>query len=89
MIFVCNFFNLLHDDPNNYHSITLLSCLRKLFTACLDSRIFKYMFNDTNIGCEQAGFRTEFHHIFTLHTIIENYKSKKVWKYCTFIDYSK
>ena len=80
------------DDPNNYRGITLLSCLGKLFTACLNSRISRYMYNDAKIGYEQAGFRPEFStmdHIFTLHAIIEYYKSKKGRLYSAFIDYSK
>ena len=50
------------------------------------------MYDDAKIGCEQAGFRPEFStidHIFTLHAIIEYYKSKKGRVYCAFIDYSK
>ena len=80
------------EDPNNYRGITLLSCLGKLFTACINSRISQFMYDDVKIGYEQAGFRPEFStidHIFTLHTIIEYYKSKKGRVYCAFIDYSK
>ena len=80
------------EDPNNYRGITLLSCLGKLFTACINSRIAQYMYDDAKIGYEQAGFRPEFStidHIFTLHAIIEYYKSKKGRVYCAFIDYSK
>ena len=31
------------DDPDNYRGITLLSCLGKLFTACLNNRISEYV----------------------------------------------
>ena len=50
------------------------------------------MYNDAKIGYEQVGFRPKFStmdHIFTLHAIIEYYKSKKGRLYCAFIDYSK
>ena len=80
------------DDPNNYRGITLLSCLGKLFTACINSRIARFMYDNAKIGYKQAGFRPEFStmdHIFTLHAIIEYYKSKKGRVYCAFIDYSK
>ena len=79
-------------DPNNYRGITLLSCLGKLFTSCLNSRITKYFYDNEKIGYEQAGFRPEFStldHIFTLHTVIEYYKCKSKRIYCAFVDYSK
>ena len=44
------------------------------------------------VGYEQAGFRPEFStidHIFTLHAIIEYYKSKNSRVYCAFVDYRK
>ena len=80
------------DDPNNFRGITLLSCFGKLFTACLNTRIANFLFKYDKIGAEQAGFRPGFSvldHIFTLHSIIEFYKSKKQWLYCAFVDYSK
>ena len=80
------------NDPNNYRGITLLSCLGKLFTACLSSRISEYMYDDNKMGLEQAGFRPDFStmdHVFTLHCIIEYYKNKNGRVYCAFVDYSK
>ena len=44
-------------DPNNYRGITLLSCLRKLFTAVLNERLTSYLEDNNMIGDEQAGFR--------------------------------
>ena len=79
-------------DPNNYRGITLLSCLGKLFTSCLNSRISHFLFSNGKIGYEQAGFRPEFStldHIFSLHAIIEYYKCKNRRVYCAFVDYSK
>ena len=78
--------------PNNFRDIILLSCLGKLFTACLNSRISHFLFNNEIIGYEQAGFRPGFStldHIFTLHTIIEYYKCKNRRVNCAFVDYSK
>ena len=80
------------NDPDNYRGITLLSCLGKLFTACLNSRISNYLYSNDLIGNEQAGFRPEFStldHIFALHSIIDYYKNKKGRVYCAFVDYSK
>ena len=80
------------EDPNNYRGITLLSCLGKLFTACLNNRIEAFSTKYEKLGLEQAGFRPGFStldHIFTLHAIIDFYKNKKERAYCAFIDYSK
>ena len=79
-------------DPDNYRGITLLSCLGKLFTACISDRISKFMDVNYKLGPEQAGFREGFSttdHIFTLYSIIEFYTNKKGRVYCAFVDYSK
>ena len=80
-------------DPDNYRGITLLSCLGKLFTACLSARISNFMYDTNKMGVEQAGFRPGYStmdHIFTLHCIIEQYKKKKNGRvYVAFVDYSK
>ena len=47
------------DDPDNHKGITLLSCLGKLFTACLSHRISNYMCKDEKLGFEQAGLRPD------------------------------
>ena len=45
------------DDPDNFRGITVLSCLGKLFTSVLNSRINTFLENNNLIGNEQAGFR--------------------------------
>ena len=78
-------------DPDNYRGITLLSCLGKLFTACLNQRISEYI-HSNQLGLEQAGFRKGFStmdHVFTLHSIINYYQNKNGRVYCAFIDYRK
>ena len=80
------------ENPDNYRGITLLSCMGKLFTACLNARIANHVYKDSKMGYEQAGFRPEFStmdHVFTFHVIIDYYKSKTRRVYCAFIDYSK
>ena len=80
------------NDPDNYRGITLLSCLGKLFTACISDRISKFMDINYKLGPEQAGFREAFSitdHIFTLYSIIEFYTNRKGRVYCAFVDYSK
>jgi len=79
-------------DPNSYRGITILSCLGKLFTSILSTRINDYT-NDANIlGLEQAGFRknhSTIDHIFMLNSLIEIYLQKRKRLYCAFIDYEK
>ena len=80
------------DDPDNYRGITLLSCIGKLFTACLNERLSSYLESAGIMGEEQAGFREGYStldHIFVLHSLIEQYLFKHKRIYCAFIDYKK
>ena len=57
------------NDVNNYRGITLLSCLGKLFTSVINSRLYTYLTNEGLLGNEQAGFRPKHStlvHIFAL-----------------------
>ena len=79
-------------DPNNYRGITLLSCLGKLFTCCVNTRLGCYLNDKGIIGEEQAGFRegySTYDHIFVLNELINIYLQKKKRLYCCFIDYQK
>ena len=79
-------------DPNNYRPITLLSCMGKLFTAVLNSRLTTYLEENNLLDENQAGFRKNYStvdHIFTLHCIIELLRFQKKKLFCTFIDFSK
>ena len=80
------------NDPDNYRGITLLSCIGKLFTSCLNHRLCSYIECQQIIGNEQAGFRSghsTIDHIFALHTLIDLYLNKKKRLYCALIDYKK
>ena len=60
------------NNPDNYRGITSLSCIGKLFTAVINSRLTKHLDAVDCIGEEQAGFREDYStidHIFTLHAI--------------------
>ena len=79
-------------DPNNYRGITLLSCLGKLFTMCINVRLNKYVSDRGIIGEEQAAFREEYStmdHVFVLNELLNIYLHKKKRFYCCFIDYQK
>ena len=79
-------------DPNNYRGITLLSCLGKHFTSCINVRLGKYFDAWSIIGEEQAAFREGYgtmDHVFVFNEIINLYLSKKKRLYACFIDYEK
>ena len=80
------------NDPDNFRGITLLSCLGKLFTMTINSRLNSYLEENHLLGEEQSGFREGYStldHIFSLHCIIELALSQKKRVYCAFIDYRK
>ena len=77
-------------DPSNYRGITSLSCLGKLFTSCINTRLTSYSKSCDIIGNEQAGFKQGFSttdHIFSLKTLIV--MLYLLYLYCCFVDYSK
>ena len=79
-------------DPNNYRGITLLSCLGKLFSLCINVRLTKFASDRHIIGEEQAAFREGYStmdHAFVLNELINIYLHKKKRLYCCFIDYQK
>ena len=80
------------NDANNYRGITLLSCLGKLFTSIINSRLYDYVTKENILGNEQVGFRPQYStldHIFALHVISHFYISQGKKLFCAFIDYSK
>ena len=81
------------NDTNNYRGITLLSCLGKLFTSILNSRLLKWDSENNAITDAQFGFKQGFSTvdaIFVLQSIINRNLSKKGGRlYCCFIDYKK
>ena len=81
-----------HFDPNNYRGITLLSCLGKLFTLCLNARLTKFARDRHIIGEEQTAFREGYctmDNAFVLNELINLYLHKNKRLYCCFIDYQK
>ena len=63
-----------HNDVNNYHGITILSCLGKLFMPVINCRLTKYVESLGTIGPEQAKFRNGYsamHHVFTFKIFLD------------------
>ena len=80
------------NDPKNYRGISLISCMCKLFTSILNSRLILWSDNNDVITDAQFGFRSKHSTvdaIFALHTIISKHLSNKSRLYCCFIDYKQ
>ena len=80
------------NNVNNYRGITLLSCVGKLFTSLLNSRIYDFLSVNKLLGEEQAGFRKHYStmdHIFALHVFSHFYITHKRKLFCAFIDFKK
>ena len=77
----------------HHREIIILSCLGKLFTICINTRLTSYYCKSFEIiGNEQAGFRQGFsttNHIFFLKTLIDLYLFRKKRLYCCFMDYNR
>jgi hypothetical protein len=83
-----SFLVLLHKkgdkfDPGNYRDISISSNLGKLFNKVIYKRLLTFMNNKNLISKNQIG------HIFTLTTIIDEYKQKSKKVFTAFIDLKK
>ena len=77
---------------SNYRGITILSCLGKLFTRVMNTRMTKWAERYDKVNESQFGFRkgkgtTDC--LFILNSLIELLFSKGIKMYCCFIDYQK
>lgn len=65
-------------DPDNFRAITLISCLGKLFTSIINTRLNIFANEISLISENQAGFRKGYattDNIFVLHALVELYFS--------------
>ena len=79
-------------DPANYRPIIILSCLRKVFTAVLNTRLTKFIDDSNLLNENQTGFRKEYStsdHIFVLSSLIDILKAQKQKLYCAFVNFSQ
>ena len=77
---------------NNYRGITLLSCVCKLFTRVMNTRMTKWVdvygkVNETQFGFRKGKGTSDC--LFILHALIELLFAKGLKLYCCFIDYQK
>ena len=80
------------NNPDNFRPITILSCMSKLFTAVLNSRLSEYVHSENLIGEDQIGFRSGYSTmdgVFALHSLQALLKHRKKNFFCAFIDLKK
>ena len=80
------------ENPENYRPITLLSCLGKLFTAIINTRLNAFSDERYLITHSQAGFRKGFStsdNLFIIQSLIDILKSKNKKLYCAFVDFKQ
>ena len=79
-------------SPENYRPITLLSCLGKMFTYILSSRLEDFADDSTLIKDSQMGFRKGFStldNIVILHFLSNMLINSKKKLFCAFIDFKQ
>ena len=78
--------------PVNYRGISLLSCIGKLYSNILNTRLNEFLESKNIIVDEQNGFRKNRScedHIFSLSSVINNRMLEKKQTFAAFIDMNK
>ena len=84
--------NCDNSDPNNYHGISVSSCLGKLFCSIINKRILDFLEEHSILSKSQIGFLPKHHttdHVYTLHTLINKHahQTKNDNIFTRFIDF--
>ena len=80
------------NDPLKFRGLSLQSCIYKIFSSIVNSRIVNYLEQSNVINDEQNGFRSEHscsHHIFVLTSLIRNACKLGNNFFAAFIDFQK
>jgi hypothetical protein len=80
------------NNVDNYRGITLLSCLGKLFTRILNTRLTEWAELYSVYVDGQAGFRAGYgtvENIYVLHGLITHFVNSGKMLFCSFVDFSK
>ena len=78
--------------PLNYRGISLLSCMYKVYSSAINSRLSIYCEENGFLVDEQNGFRPDRScqdHIYSLSSVIRNRKSRGLDTFCAFVDFQK
>ena len=78
--------------PQNYRGISLISCIAKIYSSILNSRLTSYLEDHDILVDEQNGFRRSRScedHVFVLSSIIDIRKHEGKSTFTAFIDMSK
>ena len=78
--------------PLNYRGISILSCVGKVFSGIINTRVVKYCEENNVFEDEQNGFRKNRScedHIFVLTSIIRNRLTMGKDTFCAFVDMQK
>ena len=79
-------------DPLNNRCITIMCCIAKVYSTLLNTRLQKFLEDNSILVDEQNGFRASrscIDHIFSLVTILRNRKSQGKSTFLSFIDFKK
>jgi len=79
-------------DPKCYRGISLLSCIYKLYSSILTTRLTDFLENNSLLPEEQNGFRKQrscLDHLYTLTAIVRNRKLENKDTFTCFIDMRK
>jgi hypothetical protein len=79
-------------DPLNNRCITIMCCVAKIYSTLLNTRIQKFLDDNSILVDEQNGFRASrscIDHIFSLVTVLRNRKSQGKSTFISFIDFKK
>ena len=72
------------DNPSNYRGIVINSCIGKLFTKILNSRLNEFLAKRNVIPIEQIGFtkkKSTVDHMFILRSLVEQHTERVVNPY--------
>ena len=67
--------------PENYRPITILSCMDKLFTAILNTRLNTFLEVNSILNETQCGFRASYStsdNVFVIHALIKYLRVRKL-----------
>ena len=79
-------------DPDNYRGLAVGSNIAKMYTKCLNSKIKNFVEENNLLSPHQFGFRIDFRTtdaIFSLRSMVSQYKNSKKAVYACFVDFSK